>query len=74
LAATLITLAMAASLAQAQAPTAAKEKKSGGKPAPTSAVDINKATQSELEAVPGIGPATAKKIIAGRPYSSVGDL
>ena len=51
-----------------------KEKKSGAKVAPASAVDINTASSAELEAVPGIGAATAKKIIASRPYSSVADL
>ncbi len=37
-------------------------------------VDLNSATQKELEDVKGVGPATAKKIIANRPYKSVDDL
>jgi DNA uptake protein ComE-like DNA-binding protein len=37
-------------------------------------VDINSATQKELEGLKGVGPATAKKIIAGRPYKSVDEL
>jgi competence protein ComEA len=39
-----------------------------------SLVDINTASQAELEAVKGVGPATAKKIIANRPYKSVDEL
>jgi competence protein ComEA len=42
--------------------------------APASSVDINTADQKTLEALPGIGKATAKAIIAGRPYKSVDDL
>jgi DNA uptake protein ComE-like DNA-binding protein len=37
-------------------------------------LDLNKATQAELEKLPGIGPALSKKIVAGRPYKTVNDL
>ena len=37
-------------------------------------VNINSATQEELESVPGIGPTRAAQIIAGRPWSSVDEL
>jgi competence protein ComEA len=40
----------------------------------TAPVNLNTATEKELEALPGVGEATAKKIVAGRPYSSVDDL
>jgi hypothetical protein len=37
-------------------------------------VDINSASEAQLEKLPSVGKATAKKIIAGRPYQSVDDL
>jgi hypothetical protein len=41
---------------------------------PNAKIDVNSATQAELEKLPGIGPAMAKKIIAGRPYASTADI
>ncbi|MBT1076900.1 ComEA family DNA-binding protein [Geobacter grbiciae] len=40
----------------------------------TGTVDLNTATQAELEKLPGVGAATAKKIMAGRPYASTSEL
>ncbi len=55
--------------------TAPPKATSKAKAAANVILDLNKATADELEAdLPGVGPATAKKIVAGRPYSSVDDL
>jgi competence protein ComEA len=37
-------------------------------------VNINTATIEELQALPGIGPAKARLIVANRPYQRVEDL
>lgn len=39
-----------------------------------SLVNINSASESQLEALPGVGPVTAQKIIAGRPYQTLDEL
>jgi competence ComEA-like helix-hairpin-helix protein len=47
---------------------------SSGKQIQLSPVDLNTATTQELQAISGIGPVLAAKIIAGRPYKNVDDL
>ena len=37
-------------------------------------LDLNPATEKELQSIKGIGPILAKRIIAGRPYKTVDDL
>ena len=71
-------LALSPQLVSAQTPAAAPataaKKKTTGKVAPAAPVDLNSASEADLEKVPGIGAATAKKIVANRPYASTAEL
>ncbi|HEV3121777.1 MAG TPA: helix-hairpin-helix domain-containing protein, partial [Isosphaeraceae bacterium] len=52
----------------------AKTKAKGEAKTKIAKVDLNSATAEELEQLPGVGKATSKKIIDGRPYKTVDDL
>jgi len=54
-------------------PTAAPKKKTPTVPSEKQ-IDINSASREQLKTLPGIGDAEARKIIAGRPYVSKGEL
>ena len=73
---TVVTLLLGAPLSQAadsgtrtrSAETKAKGSRSSAK------IDVNTADAATLETLPGVGPATAKAIIAARPFKSVDEL
>lgn len=56
-------------LAAISATASGVEASSGGAP-----IDLNTATEAQLQSLPGIGPALAKRIVEGRPYATVDDL
>ena len=51
-----------------------KHKKDSSDKAAARQVDVNSASKEELEALPGIGPALADKIIQNRPYKAKREL
>jgi DNA uptake protein ComE-like DNA-binding protein len=65
---TILSGALILTLAAAASPAFATSK------TPAGPVDVNNASEAQLETLPGVGPSTAKKIVAGRPYASMDDL
>lgn len=66
--------APAAAPAKSTVTKTAASTKPAASSAPSAPVDLNTASEKDLEDLPGVGPATAKKIVSGRPYSSASDL
>jgi endonuclease YncB( thermonuclease family) len=55
-------------------PPGPPKKRDGEDDAAISKLDVNQATQEELERLPGVGRAMSDRIIAGRPFTSADDL
>jgi len=72
--ASVLVTACAGEKAPAETAVGAAERPVGATVVGASSINLNTATQRELESLRGIGPATAKRIIRNRPYASTAEL
>jgi competence protein ComEA len=70
----LLPLLLAFLMLQATAPVRSVAASAAPQAGAADKLDINTATADQLKALPGIGDAYSKKIIAGRPYRTKLDL
>jgi hypothetical protein len=61
---------------RAVAPAEPRGGRRSPRPAPRSMapIDVNRASEMELAGLPGVGPALASRIVAARPFTSIGEL
>jgi competence ComEA-like helix-hairpin-helix protein len=70
----LVTVGDGVTVAPAEGGAAEGAKPKAASPRSDGKLDINTASEAELEKIPGVGPKMAKVIIDGRPYESLDEL